>query len=153
MKNKAREFDFSPLDDDTLQQACDDLAYKIQSIKTDMTVAILKKKEQKIDSDWFIRANVSLKHSGRLHQAMQVEIARRKKEKKQQVHESSAKTLSALQLAKLELKAKREECVAQAFIDITKATLPSSQYEEIMTAALRSVDITRPRDGRPAEPQ
>jgi|LakMenEpi03Aug12_release.lakeMendotaPanAssembly.Ray.scaffolds.fasta_scaffold1361560_1 hypothetical protein len=133
--------DFSQVSDEDLQTVCDDLVEAIAKIKVDLTAAILNKKTHPIDAEWFSKAQFAVKRKGRQHQAILVEIGRRRKEKKQQnaASREAQKDSSALALAKLEMKRKRAESVAQAFIDIAKETLPLPQYEEIMIAALQKV--------------
>jgi hypothetical protein len=130
--------DFSQVSDEDLQAVCEDIVRVIQTIKADLSAAILNKKTQPIDGDWFIRAQVAAKCKGRQHQAILTELARRRKEKKQQQH-AATREPTPIALAKLEMKMKQAESVAQAFIDIAKEFLPPTQYEEIMIAALQKV--------------
>ena len=70
------------------------------------------------DADWFLRANLALRHKGREHQALQLEFGRRRKEERR-VHNAT---------------------IERAFIDVARVRLDYKTFQAIMDEAVARKD-------------
>ena len=111
--------EFSHMQTQELESLHFQLADDVANIKSQIDNAKMLAKTKRIfaDDEWLTKAQIALRHKGRLHQAAQVELAfRRKQEKQKRIAQAPT--------------------IERNFIDIAKAILPADKFKLILDMAL-----------------
>jgi hypothetical protein len=100
------------------------LADDVANIKSQIDNAKMLAKTKRIfaDDEWLTKAQIALRHKGRLHQAAQVELARRRRQEKQN-------------------RIVQAPTVERNFMNIARAILPADKFQSILDMALEKSKV------------